>query len=112
MRLEIIKQEIESNTTTYCIIPIHNVWPWFECINNLFQSVIYHIRIGKCGYLPSVKGCFHYKECTLLYIYIYIKTVVTGEKNDNLYKIIHVKLFNILTMETENFMKNNVVIIK
>jgi hypothetical protein len=81
---------------------------------------MYHIRVGKCGYLPSVKGCFHYKGCTLLYIYIYththtqthIKTVVTGEKDNNLYTRIHVKLFNVLMMEIENFMKNNVGIIK
>ena len=42
-----------------------------------------------------------------------MKTVVIGEKKiNNLYKRIHVKLFNVLIREIENFMKNNFVIIK
>lgn len=60
------------------------------------------------------RDVFIIKIVLIIYIYTntHIKTVVTGEKDNNLYTRIHVKLFNVLIMEIENFMKNNVGIIK
>ena len=87
-------------------------------VHNDFIPVSYLPHKGRKMWLsPFCEGMFSlYRMYSIIYIYIhthtYKKNVVTGEKDNNLYARIHVKLFNILIMEIENFMKNNVGIIK